>query len=115
MTAVTCPLCRQRKARRSCPAVGEQICPVCCGTKRLVEIACPPDCPYLASARVHPPAQALRQQESDYHSIVHSMRDLDDRQSRLFLMLMSFLASYASGRSGSTDPSADLSLTAILT
>ena len=39
---MTCPLCRQ-EATRACPAVGQDICPVCCGTKRLVEIACPPD------------------------------------------------------------------------
>src|SRR5436190_794862 len=36
MPAVTCPLCGQRKARRDCPAVGQRICAVCCGTKRLI-------------------------------------------------------------------------------
>ena len=35
MSAVICPLCGQRKARRACPALGQQICAVCCGTKRL--------------------------------------------------------------------------------
>jgi hypothetical protein len=48
-----CPVCHQRKAKRACPALGKQICAVCCGTKRLTEIACPPDCGYLSTARTH--------------------------------------------------------------
>jgi len=42
-----CPLCRSRKGKRSCPALRATICSVCCGEKRLVEIACPSDCVYL--------------------------------------------------------------------
>src|SRR4029450_10887073 len=42
-----CPLCRSRKGKRSCPALRADICSVCCGEKRLVEIACPSDCVYL--------------------------------------------------------------------
>ena len=53
---MTCPLCGARKARRACPGVGRDICAVCCGTKRLVEIRCPATCGYLQSARVHPAA-----------------------------------------------------------
>ncbi|MCK7478268.1 MAG: hypothetical protein M0C28_13315 [Candidatus Moduliflexus flocculans] len=36
-----CPLCRQRAARRRCPALDRDICAVCCGTKRLAEIRLP--------------------------------------------------------------------------
>jgi hypothetical protein len=46
-----CPLCEKRKAKRHCPAKGLQICPVCCGTKREVEIDCPSDCTYLHEGR----------------------------------------------------------------
>lgn len=42
-----CPLCRSRKGKRSCPALRADICSVCCGEKRLVEISCPSDCVYL--------------------------------------------------------------------
>jgi hypothetical protein len=91
---VTCPLCRQRKARRACPALGHQICTVCCGTKRLVEIACPSDCPYLASARQHPPAAAVRQQQGDLSTFAQVMRDLNERQSRLFFLLLTSLVRY---------------------
>jgi hypothetical protein len=46
-----CPLCGNRKAKRQCPAKGLQICPICCGTKREVEIDCPSDCTYLHEGR----------------------------------------------------------------
>ena len=45
-----CPICKKRKPERYCPAKGEKICAVCCGTEREVTIDCPPDCPYLAAA-----------------------------------------------------------------
>jgi hypothetical protein len=47
---VSCPICEKRKAERFCPAKGEKICAVCCGTEREVTIDCPPDCSYLVAA-----------------------------------------------------------------
>jgi hypothetical protein len=47
---VSCPICEKRKAARFCPAKGEKICAVCCGTEREVTIDCPSDCTYLVSA-----------------------------------------------------------------
>jgi len=47
---VSCPICEKRKAARFCPAKGEKICAVCCGTEREVTIDCPSDCSYLISA-----------------------------------------------------------------
>jgi hypothetical protein len=82
-----CPLCGSRKSRRSCPALGKDICPTCCGTKRLVEIPCPSDCGYLAVAREHPPAAVVRQQQQDMSRLMYAMRDLSDRQSRLLLLV----------------------------
>lgn len=45
-----CPICEKRKAARYCPAKGEKICAVCCGTGREVTISCPSDCAYLVAA-----------------------------------------------------------------
>ncbi len=45
-----CPICEKRKPARFCPAKGEKICSVCCGTEREVSIDCPSDCSYLLSA-----------------------------------------------------------------
>ena len=94
MPAVVCPLCGIRRSRRGCPALGQQICAVCCGTKRLVEIQCPADCPWLASAREHPPAAAVRQQQRDIASFVQFVRDFSERQSQLFFLISTFLLGY---------------------
>jgi hypothetical protein len=45
-----CPICNKRRAERYCPAKGEQICAVDCGTEREVSIDCPADCSYLLAA-----------------------------------------------------------------
>ena len=47
---MTCPICEKRKAVRFCPAKGEKICAVCCGTEREVSIDCPSDCAFLVAA-----------------------------------------------------------------
>ncbi len=47
---MSCPICEKRKAARFCPAKGEKICAVCCGTEREVTIDCPSDCTYLLAA-----------------------------------------------------------------
>ena len=47
---MTCPLCKKRKPERFCPAKGEKICAVCCGTEREMTIDCPADCAYLVAA-----------------------------------------------------------------
>jgi len=47
---VPCPICEKRKAVRFCPAKGEKICAVCCGTAREVTIDCPSACSFLIAA-----------------------------------------------------------------
>lgn len=47
---MSCPICTKRKEGRFCPAKGEKICAVCCGTEREVSIDCPTDCAYLVAA-----------------------------------------------------------------
>ena len=83
-----CPLCGARKARRACPGVGQEICAICCGTKRLVEIRCPPTCGYLRAARTHPAAVEQRQRELDVSIIAPTLRDLTERQQQLFFLLL---------------------------
>ena len=92
---MSCPLCQQRRARRACPALGHQICPVCCGTKRQVEIQCPSDCAYLATAREHPAATVLRQRQRDLGFVVPLLRDFNERQSQVFLLVATFLVQYS--------------------
>jgi hypothetical protein len=46
-----CPICERRRAERYCPAKGEKICAIDCGTEREVSIDCPVDCAHLLAAR----------------------------------------------------------------
>lgn len=89
---VACDLCQQRKARRSCPALNRTICPVCCATKRQVEITCPDDCPHLHTAREHPAAVVRRQQERDVALLLPSMQGLTERQHQLFFLFHNVIA-----------------------
>jgi hypothetical protein len=91
---VVCPLCGTRRARRGCPALDKQICAVCCGTKRLVQIRCPSDCAWLATAREHPPATVIRQRQQDVGILSRVLRDLSERQSQLLFLISTFLATY---------------------
>ena len=91
---MNCPLCDLRRGRRACPALGKHICAVCCGTKRLVEIQCPSDCGYLATAREHPPAAVLRLQQRDLGWLAQCLRDLNQQQSQLLFLINTFLVGY---------------------
>ena len=91
-----CPVCHQRKAKRACPALGKQICAVCCGTRRLTEIACPSECGYLMTARTHPPAVVQRRQDMDRAMLLPLLQGLSERQARLFLMMSAVVARFRS-------------------
>lgn len=87
-----CISCGKRKGRRTCPALSGLICPTCCGTKRLHEIACPSDCTYLATAKQHPPALVQRRHEREARFLVPLIQDLSERQYRLFLFVQGVIA-----------------------
>ena len=89
-----CPSCDERKARRECPALRKTICPRCCGTKRLNEIACPPDCHYLTSAREHPASVVKRQQQKDVAVLLPTLRSLTERQHQLFFVFQTVIAQH---------------------
>ena len=91
---MVCRLCGQRRARRACPALAHEICAVCCGTKRQVEIQCPSDCAYLATARDHPAATVIRQQQRDVELAMQVVRDFNERQSQIFFLVTTFVVQY---------------------
>lgn len=115
---MVCSLCRERKARRACPALGQEICPVCCGTKRLVEIACPADCGWLSTSRAHPPARLQRQQDDDQRRLHLLLEGLDEGPYLVLTACLQTVAAYrASAVPAPRDPDledAATSLTATL-
>jgi hypothetical protein len=48
---MACKICQTRRARRLCPGIGGEICPVCCGRERENTVDCPLECEYLQAAR----------------------------------------------------------------
>lgn len=47
---ILCKICGKRRAKRHCPAVHGEICPICCGNERENTLTCPLDCEYLEQA-----------------------------------------------------------------
>jgi hypothetical protein len=89
---VTCSLCGRRPAKRACPALGRDICPTCCATKRLTEIRCPEDCAYLDAAQKHPAAVVRRQQEQDIAVVIGALGQRPtEMQLQLFFLLGSLI------------------------
>jgi hypothetical protein len=99
-----CPICEKRKPGRFCPAKGEKICPVCCGTEREVSISCPADCGYLVSAH--------RYEDQHQRSLPDDTPLLDVKLSsevvqthQQFLSAIAFtVAKFCSEHSGAADP-----------
>ena len=93
----TCPLCQRRPAKRSCPALGQIICGVCCATKREVEIACPVDCGFLTSSQRHPAAVVRRRFDADIATLMSSLGRLTDPQLQLFFLLQTVVVRHQPG------------------
>jgi hypothetical protein len=91
---VTCRLCQKRPTKRDCPALREEICAVCCATKRLVEIGCPEDCRYLEAAQRHPAAVIKRQIDQDLGILMTTIGRLSEQQLQLLFVLQSMVLSY---------------------
>lgn len=91
---MTCPLCRKRPAKRACPALRQDICTVCCATKRLVEIHCIDDCRHLEAAQRYPAAVVKRQIDRDVTLLMASVGPLTEQQLQLFFLLQSMVLAY---------------------
>jgi hypothetical protein len=84
----SCPLCRQRKGRRLCPAKGALICSHCCGTKRRVEIACPDDCAYLSGAHAGSWEGRETERHRDARRLTPFTSSLTEEQGQIFLVAL---------------------------
>lgn len=100
-----CSRCRQKKAKRHCPALGSELCPLCCGRLREKELHCPPGCPYLAQ---HKPYQEKRiiQKRTTFSEDISE----DERLRWLVLNVEAPLLGYAERNSSFADRDAVLAL-----
>ena len=59
-----CSRCQQRKAKRRCPGLRNDLCPLCCGLLREKEVACPPTCRFLAEHRPYQEKRILEKKQA---------------------------------------------------
>lgn len=69
-----CSHCRQRKAKRACPALGSPLCPLCCGQLREKELHCPPACPYLSTHRSYQESKVIRKKRTFSEDVLNDER-----------------------------------------
>jgi hypothetical protein len=102
--SVVCPICEKRKGARFCPAKGETICAVCCGTGREVTIDCTPDCPHLLAAHryedEHPRALPAETPLLD----VNLPSDVVHTHQQLMAALAFTIAKFCATQRDATDP-----------
>jgi hypothetical protein len=95
-----CRICETRKPKRSCPGVGGDICPQCCGAEREVTVDCPLDCEYLLEARRHERPQDVDPDKFPNPEIRVTEGFLRDHADLLVFSARSLLdAAFASGAS----------------
>jgi hypothetical protein len=110
---VTCPICGKRKATRYCPAKGQQICSLCCGTEREVSISCPADCSYLIAAHRYED-EHKRAMPADTPFIEERLpQDILHSQQQLMSLLAFQIAKFASVEPRATDPDALAAIAAL--
>jgi hypothetical protein len=102
-----CPICAKRKPERFCPAKGEKICAVCCGTEREVTLDCPTDCSYLIAAHRYEQEhrKPLAESELPFPDVELSRDLLYDRQA-LISGLSHTIAVFSRQHRELTDPDA---------
>jgi hypothetical protein len=95
---MSCLLCRQRRGKRACPAKGELICSPCCGSKRRVEVDCPPGCVYLNGVHAGAWDGRVRERERDLRRIRPHIGGLTEAQGRLVLLALAGTTAIRAGR-----------------
>jgi len=108
-----CPICNKRKAKRFCPARGDSICTICCGTEREATIDCPPDCPHLVASRKYD----VQRRQIDWTNVPFSDAEISQRfaetHSPLLIALLSCIGRYSRDHRQVVDTDAVASLKAL--
>ena len=101
---MSCPLCEKRKPGRFCPAKGETICPVCCGTAREVTMDCPPGCAYLVAAHRYEDTHQRPVPADTPFLDVDLPRDVIHTRQSLLEGLAFTIAKFAAAQPAASDP-----------
>ena len=88
---VLCKICGKRRAKRFCPAVNGDICPICCGTEREVSLSCPLECEYLQEAHRHEKPIAVSEKELAYPDIQVTEEFIREQEELLLFCIYSLV------------------------
>ena len=108
-----CPICNHRKVKRFCPARGENICAVCCGTEREVTIDCPADCPHLVDSRKYDEGRRQVDWSKVPFADVRIPFEFAQSHTPLLMALISSIGEYARDRRQVVDTDAIAALQAL--
>jgi hypothetical protein len=100
-----CSQCYQRKAKRHCPALGSDLCPLCCGLLREKKIHCPANCPFLIRHRPYQEKKVIEKKQTFSKDILQ-----DERLSWLTLNIEASLKEYGEKTPSFVDRDAILAL-----
>jgi hypothetical protein len=109
---MACLICKQRKAKRSCPAKGGAICSICCGREREVSISCPFECRHLQDSR-YKDGRALVGKPIPYPDVQFGS-SFADRNTPLFLILVRTILDAAAETPGVVDSDVREALEAVV-
>lgn len=100
-----CSRCGQRKAKRTCPALGSLLCPLCCGKLREKELHCPSSCPYLEPHRSYQQNKVIQKKRAFSADVLD-----DERLAWLVLNIEAALHNFARAHASFMDKDAILAL-----
>lgn len=100
-----CSKCKERKAKRHCPALGDELCNLCCGLLRGKKIHCPRQCIFLGKHKTYQEEKLLQKKQAFVEDILD-----DERLMWLILHIEAALKDEADRNPKFTDRDAVLSL-----
>lgn len=107
-----CSRCGKRKAKRRCPALGSELCNLCCGLLREKEIHCTSNCPFLAKHKDYQDKRTVERRETPSPEEMRAEDDIlkDERMTWLVLHIEAPLHEHAKRKASFTDKDAILAL-----
>jgi hypothetical protein len=100
-----CSHCHARKAKRHCPALSNDLCPLCCGLLREKKIHCPANCPFLIRHKPYQEKKVIEKKLTFSEDILQ-----DERLNWLTLNIEAPLEEYGEKNSTFADRDAILAL-----
>ncbi len=101
--SLPCKICEKRRAKRTCPGVGGEICPQCCGAERENTIDCPSTCEHLREARLHEPPPSITEADLPNKDIRLSEKFIREHEPLVFALALALKRAMENGKAVDND------------